>query len=86
VIAALRSSRVLARATVIATTVPDTERSVPATDLADHWPGATAIPDTDAALDDALERASMVGGIVVVAGSLYLVGHIRARLLGLEKD
>ena len=44
------------------------------------------IADTDDALDDALGRASKSDGIVVVAGSLYLVGHVRARLLGLEKD
>ncbi len=86
VIGALRSSRVLSRATVIATNVPDTDRSTPATDLAAHWPGAAAIPDTDNALDDALGRAAKADGIVVVAGSLYLVGHVRARLLGLEKD
>ena len=85
-IAALMSSRVLKNATVIATTVPDTDRAVPAPDLAAHWPGSEAIPDTDAALEDALGRSSRAGGIVVVAGSLYLVGHIRARLLGLEKD
>ncbi len=86
VIGALRSSRVLSRATVIATTVPDTDRSTPATDLTALWPGAIAVAGTDDALDDALGRASKSDGIVVVAGSLYLVGHVRARLLGLEKD
>lgn len=86
VIGALRSSRVLSRATVIATTVPDSDRATPAADLAALWPGAIAVADTDAALEDALGRASKSAGIVVVAGSLYLVGHVRARLLGLEKD
>ena len=38
----------------------------------------TAIPDADAALDAALAGAA---GPVVVAGSLYLVGRARARLV-----
>jgi dihydrofolate synthase/folylpolyglutamate synthase len=82
VIGALRSSQVLQRASVITTNVPDTERSSRAADLANLWPGARAIVDADEALEAALER----GRMVVVAGSLYLVGHVRARLLGLEKD
>ena len=81
-IAALRTSRVLDRSTVITTDVPDTERSIPAADLARLWPNSTAIADTDEALEVALGK----GRLVVVCGSLYLVGHIRAQLLGLETD
>lgn len=87
-----------ADAQLIATTVPDTPRSLPATDLVDAWrrrsaaagpdsgpsraaPSAEAIVDPDAALDAALARARGEGGPIVVAGSLYLVGHIRGRLV-----
>lgn len=48
-------------------------------------PAGTAVTS----IDEALARArAAVGrdGLVVVAGSLYLVGDVRARLLGLERD
>jgi dihydrofolate synthase/folylpolyglutamate synthase len=79
---ALRSSRILDRATVITTDVPDTDRSTPAADLARLWPGSTSIADAD----EALEASLGYGRLVVVCGSLYLVGHVRALLLGLETD
>ena len=90
VIAALSRSRALADARIVATAVAG-GRAMPATDLAKRWaatrPGAAAtssagtpipIEDPDAALDRALDDAE---GPVVVAGSLYLVGAARARLV-----
>ena len=46
-------------------------------------PGAESAPGTDAALERARAVAGP-GGLVVVAGSLFLIGEARARLLGLE--
>ncbi len=84
---ALRGARII-------TTQVDLPRALPAAALAAAWlaahpriqgsgPGirmgtVTAIPDADAALDAALAGAA---GPVVVAGSLYLVGRARARLV-----
>jgi dihydrofolate synthase/folylpolyglutamate synthase len=92
----LASSAVLGRAHLVATAVPETERALPAAELARRWTagaaatsGATAeaIDDADAALDRALAIAAREGGPLVVAGSLYLVGHLRARLVpGVEVD
>lgn len=84
--------RALARADVfraarcIATVVPQTERALPADELAAQWRAITggaaeAEPDADAALERALEHARDAGGPLVIAGSLYLVGHLRARLV-----
>ena len=63
-------------------------RAMPAAALAARWAAAAAglgsrvevaaVEDPDAALDLALDSAP---GPVVVAGSLYLVGHVRARLV-----
>ena len=72
-----------ARATVVCTAV-DAPRALPAADLAAAWraalPGLRVLveADTDAALDLALATGD---GPVVVAGSLYLVGAARARLV-----
>jgi dihydrofolate synthase/folylpolyglutamate synthase len=85
VIRPLAGSRALAGARVIATQV-EGSRALPAEQLAERWatlagPGAgrvTARTDLNAALDDALSTAA---GPVVVAGSLYLVGAVRARLV-----
>ena len=51
--------------------------------LATRWPGETA-----ASVGEALERArGRAGrGLVVVCGSLYLVGEARAELLGVPRD
>ena len=70
----------------VATTVPDTERALPAADLARLWGAiggvrATVVADADAALHAALGAAIEEGGPLVVAGSLYLIGHVRSRLL-----
>jgi folylpolyglutamate synthase/dihydropteroate synthase len=67
--------------------VPDSDRSLPASDLAAAWASATgratgdAIDDADEALQRACELAEAAGGPLVITGSLYLVGHIRARLV-----
>ena len=76
---AIRGARILA-------TRVDVERAMPAAQLARAWrervPGseATAVEPPERALVEALEAASRDGGAVVVAGSLYLVGAVRASL------
>jgi dihydrofolate synthase/folylpolyglutamate synthase len=85
----LASDPVLRGARLVATDVPDTDRTLAAASLATRWAareGAAGdtltIADVDDALDRALASARDLGGPLVVAGSLYLVGHVRARLLG----
>ncbi|HYO43933.1 MAG TPA: Mur ligase family protein [Candidatus Limnocylindrales bacterium] len=83
VIAAVATSPALAGATIICTAI-DLPRALPAGDLAAAWraglPGADVrtAPSSAAALDLALRTGR---GPVVVAGSLYLVGEARARLI-----
>jgi dihydrofolate synthase/folylpolyglutamate synthase len=73
----------LPAATVIATSVPESGNSLPPARLASDWgPGARPIADPDTALDAAVRNARSAGGLLVVCGSLYLVGHVRAKLLG----
>jgi dihydrofolate synthase/folylpolyglutamate synthase len=87
VITALRASAVVRAARVIATSLPDLPRALPAAELAARWRAAGA--DAVAAVDDpatALDAARPTGqaddaGVLVVAGSLYLVGAVRARLV-----
>jgi dihydrofolate synthase/folylpolyglutamate synthase len=87
VLATLAGSRVLGESRFMATGVPDTPRALPAADLAQRWADAAGVAadfahdDADAALDRALEVAGREGGPLVVAGSLYLVGHLRSRLV-----
>ncbi len=83
-VAAAARSSALGGATVICT-APDLPRALAADRLAAIWsragvPGlvARSAPSPDAALDAALAQP---GGPVVVAGSLYLVGAARARLV-----
>ena len=87
VIAALGTATALRGATVVATAV-DAPRAMAAADLAARWrrahatgtgglAGVVAIDDPIAALDHALG----LDGPVVVAGSLYLVGAVRAQLV-----
>jgi dihydrofolate synthase/folylpolyglutamate synthase len=82
-VAAFTSSDTLAGAKVIATQV-EGPRAMPAADLAAIWAAddprlsVSAEPSVDRALDRALAEAR---GPVVVGGSLYLVGHVRARLV-----
>jgi dihydrofolate synthase / folylpolyglutamate synthase len=88
-LATLASDQWLRGARLVATDVPETRRSLAGTSLAERW-GAMAgtaadveaIGDLDVALDRAMMRAREAGGPLIVAGSLYLVGHARARLLG----
>jgi dihydrofolate synthase/folylpolyglutamate synthase len=81
-VAALKSSAALAEATVIATTVPGTPRSLAADEVSAAWGRrARAIADPDQALDVARQSAAAAGGALVVCGSLYLVGYIRRRLV-----
>ena len=82
-LAAVARAGCLAGATVVATALP-VPRALAAADLAAAWraarPDATVRvePDPGAALDLALRTAR---GPVVVAGSLYLVGEARGRLV-----
>jgi dihydrofolate synthase/folylpolyglutamate synthase len=84
---ALAHSDLLRAACFVACGVPGTDRSLPAADLAARWRGTTGLPteasndDADAALEVALQSAAREGGALVVTGSLYVVGHIRGRLL-----
>jgi dihydrofolate synthase/folylpolyglutamate synthase len=82
VLAPLRESAALRDAVVIATSVPDTARSNEPATVAQAWGrNATTIDDTDEALAAALETARQAGGPLVIAGSLYLVGHVRDKLI-----
>lgn len=73
-------------ATVIATSVPGSSNSLAPDRLAREWgPGARSIADADTALQAALRNARNVGGLLVVCGSLYLVGHVRAQLTGSQQ-
>ncbi len=83
-IAALAASRSLAGARIVCT-APDLPRALPPEALAAAWVAAglpsadvRTAPSPDAALELAL---GLPGGTVVVAGSLYLVGAVRARLV-----
>jgi dihydrofolate synthase/folylpolyglutamate synthase len=81
---ALRSSTGLRASRVVTTDVPDTPRAMSAAELAMAWgTGARPVGPVDAALDAALEMAISAGGPLVVCGSLYLIGHVRGRLMGL---
>ena len=86
VIAALEASPALADARIICSSVGG-QRAMPADELAARWRRASSAhhgrriesrSDVDAALDEILAGPS---GPVVVAGSLYLVGAVRARLV-----
>jgi dihydrofolate synthase/folylpolyglutamate synthase len=59
---------------------PDSPRAAPPQALARLWPG-TAHPSPAAAL----AAARRLSGVVVCCGSLYLVGELRALLLGQER-
>ena len=84
IVDALASSAALAGARIVATAV-DAARALPAEAMAGVWrtraPSVAeviVVPDADSALDRALGSEA---GPVVVAGSLYLVGHVRGRLV-----
>jgi dihydrofolate synthase/folylpolyglutamate synthase len=88
ILEALASADALRGARIIATDV--SERSLPADVLAAAWHSvapttpATSTPRLEAALADAVEAARQDDGPLLVAGSLYLVGAVRARLVGHE--
>ena len=76
----------LPSATVIATSVPESANSLPPDRLALEWgPGARAIANPETAINTALANARNVGGLLIVCGSLYLVGHVRAQLTGSDE-
>jgi dihydrofolate synthase / folylpolyglutamate synthase len=85
--AALAASGVLGSARFIASGVPDSPRGLAADDVSAAWAKASgglaeaALDDADAALDRALQAAEIEDGILVITGSLYLIGHLRARML-----
>jgi dihydrofolate synthase/folylpolyglutamate synthase len=79
-------------ATLIATTVPDAPNAMEPVAIVRAWVSgalkakaiseSAVVPDVAMALDAAVTRASIEGRTVVVCGSLYLVGHVRAQLVG----
>jgi dihydrofolate synthase/folylpolyglutamate synthase len=83
IVGALARARSMERATIICTRV-DLTRALDPAELARHWtavmPEASVSvePDPKRAMDAALATAP---GPIVVAGSLYLVGAVRARLV-----
>ena len=83
VVRALAAARSLDGGRVVATRV-DVPRALPADELAAAWrrngpnPAVETEPDAGRAIDRAIETAD---GPVVVAGSLYLVGLARGRLV-----
>jgi dihydrofolate synthase / folylpolyglutamate synthase len=87
VIDALGRSGALHDATIVATTV-EAVRAMPAGDLATRWrardaglAGVLVREDPIDALETALGTARERSGVAVVAGSLYLVGAVRAHLI-----
>jgi dihydrofolate synthase/folylpolyglutamate synthase len=88
IVSALAGCSLLRDAQCVTAAVPDTDRSLAADELAAAWAAGTgcaavaALPDADDALDLALPLAASAAGPLVVTGSLYLVGHVRTRLLG----
>ncbi len=84
VIEALRGSAALRGASVIATSL-EMSRALPASALADRWRAVAGdwVRDVAAIEDprDALGRTLGHAGPTVVAGSLYLVGAVRAQLV-----
>lgn len=90
VIAALSDAGTLRGAHVVATTI-DLPRAMPAQELAGRWSafaaahgldlaGISAVDDPIAATDQAI-AAGRGRGVTAVAGSLYLVGAVRAHLV-----
>lgn len=78
---ALRAARPLGDAQVLATPVPGSPRTLDAPALARAWGrGALSTGSADEALERGLVLAAAARGPLVVAGSLYLVGHVRGRL------
>ena len=67
---------------LFATRVPDAENSLDPRKLASIWgAGAVEIAVPERAWESARQRAAQVSGPLIICGSLYLVGYIRARLM-----
>jgi dihydrofolate synthase/folylpolyglutamate synthase len=88
-LALLASAPTLRNAMLVATDVPDARRTLAASALSERWSSietttgrAEPIANAEEALGHALDLARRAGGPLIVAGSLYLVGHVRALLLG----
>ena len=83
IVAALGAAAAIRGASVIATQL-DLPRALPAAELAARWEaaGLAGTVVTEPNPERALDRALAAGdGPIVVAGSLYLVGAVRARLV-----
>ena len=87
-LAALAGSEVLRGARFLATGVPDTERALAAADVGRDAGRRSrlaarrrAIDDADAALDAGARGGRSTAARSIIAGSLYLVGHLRSRLV-----
>jgi len=85
-LAALSHAERLRDAHCLTTVVPESERALPADELALRWlaatgRAATAVSRSELALERALAVAARESGPLVIAGSLYLVGQLRARLV-----
>jgi dihydrofolate synthase/folylpolyglutamate synthase len=76
-------------ATAVVTTRSPNTRAIPATDLATtahrFHTDVTPLDDPAAALAEARHRATPEG-LVVACGSIFLIGHLRAHLLGTPVD
>ncbi|HEX3696917.1 MAG TPA: Mur ligase family protein [Polyangia bacterium] len=74
---------------LIIATASHNPRALPAAALAaalPPGPPSLVIPEARAALAEARQRMAAVGGLVVVAGSIFLVGEVRAALCGETTD
>jgi dihydrofolate synthase/folylpolyglutamate synthase len=96
-VAPLAACPALHDARVVATSVPDAPRSLPATELAALWksavrdaahhaaygPGTSiqAVEEPANALSQAMDYSRQADGPLIVCGSLYLVGFVRGRLV-----
>lgn len=84
---ALARSPLLGGAHFVATSVPDSDRAMSAASLAAIWErrtgsSAAVVEDRpDVALDLARKLTRHDDGVLVVVGSLYLIGYVRAALL-----
>ena len=93
IVGRLASADALRGARIITTRI-DAQRAMPAADLAAAWRAAADVraghelvarQTIEAALDDAIAAVRSDGGPLLVVGSLYLVGAVRGRLVGVEE-
>jgi dihydrofolate synthase/folylpolyglutamate synthase len=68
--------RALPESMLVATSVPGTPNSLPPRELADAWGKAVVEPNPDEAL-----RFGSQQGLLIVCGSLYLVGYLRTKVI-----